>query len=109
MPPIANIFCRRGDALRALKRLDEALASYEEALAIEPDHVEALGSRGNVLSELKRLEEALVSYDRALAVRPDYVEALGNRADILAALKRFEEPLRATSGHSRSDPTMSWR
>ena len=55
-----------------LGRLEQALASYDKALAIEPDTVDALLNRGNILVELKRLDEALASYDKALAIKPDY-------------------------------------
>jgi tetratricopeptide (TPR) repeat protein len=73
-------------------RFDEALASYDRALAVRPD-AEALSNRGVTLRELKRFDEALASYDRALAVRPDYVEALNNRGNTLRELKRFDEAL----------------
>ena len=76
-----------------LKRFEEALASYDRALALRPDYAEALSNRGNVLRELMRFEEALESYDRALAVRPDYAEALSNRGVTLQELMRFEEAL----------------
>ena len=83
----------RGNALHELKRFEEALASYDRALALRPDYVEALANRGVTLHELKRFEEALASYDRALAVRPDYAEAFVNRGVTLHELKRFEEAL----------------
>ena len=83
----------RGIALHALKRYDEALASYDRAIAARPDFVEALTNRGNTLQELRRPDEALASFDRAVAVRPDHVEAYYNRANTLLALKRFDEAL----------------
>ena len=76
-----------------LKRPEEALASYDKALAIRPDYAEALSNRGNALQDLKRPEEALASYDKALAIRPDYAEALSNRGLALQDLKRPEEAL----------------
>ena len=76
-----------------MKRFDEALASYDRALAVQPNYAEALSNRGWTLHELKRFEEALASYDRALAVRPDYAEALSNGGTALYELKRFEEAL----------------
>ena len=62
-----------------LKRTDEALASYDRALALKPDYAEAFYNRGNALQELKRTDEAVASYDRALALKPDYAEAHSNR------------------------------
>ncbi len=75
------------------RRLDEALASYDRALAVQRDHAGALCNRGATLHELERFDEALASYDRALAARPDYAEALFNRGITLQELGRFEEAL----------------
>jgi superkiller protein 3 len=55
------------------------LSSYDKALAINPDQVEALNSRGDTLQQLRRFGAALSSYDKALAIKPDHVEALNNR------------------------------
>jgi protein O-GlcNAc transferase len=72
---------------------DDALASYDRALAIRPDFADALNNRGNVLQQLQRFEEALSSYDRALAIRPDHAVALNNRGNSLQALGRFDDSL----------------
>jgi tetratricopeptide (TPR) repeat protein len=81
------------------RRFDEALASYDRALAVQRDHAGALCNRGVTLHELRRFDEALASYDRALAMRPDYAEALFNRGITLLELKRFEEAL---TSHDRA-------
>ncbi len=75
------------------RRLDEALANYDHALALRPHHAEALRNRGAALHKLKRFDEALASYDRALAVQPDYADALYNRGITLHELRRFDEAL----------------
>jgi predicted O-linked N-acetylglucosamine transferase (SPINDLY family) len=76
-----------------LGRSNEALASYDRALAIKPDFAEVLTNRGVALWDLKRFEDALASYDSALAIKPDYAEALNNRGTTLQELKRFEDAL----------------
>ncbi len=68
-----------------------ALASYDRALSLRPDHAEVLSNRGITLHQLERFEEALASYDGALAVRSDYAEALSNRGNTLRSLNRFDE------------------
>ena len=45
--PIAAIRCRNSSGI------DEALASYDRALAVRPDYAEALSNRGNTLAELE--------------------------------------------------------
>ncbi|HEX3504769.1 MAG TPA: tetratricopeptide repeat protein, partial [Xanthobacteraceae bacterium] len=79
--------------LESLQRSDEALASLDRAVTLNPDYAEAWLNRGNTLQNLKRLPEALASYDRALALRPDYAEALSNRSNVLNALNRSDEAL----------------
>jgi tetratricopeptide (TPR) repeat protein len=77
------------------RRFDEALASYDSALALRPDDVEALCNRGATLHDLKRFDEAVASYDGALALQPDCVGALYNRGNALRQLKRLDEALRS--------------
>jgi protein O-GlcNAc transferase len=76
----------RGVALERLDRFDEALASIESALSIQPDYADAFYNRGIVLLRMKRFEEALTSYEQALAIRPEYAEALSNRGIAMMAL-----------------------
>src|SRR5438445_374360 len=80
-PDDADAFTNRGVVLQELKRLDEALASYDKALVLKPDYAEALNNRGNALKELKRLDEALASYDKALTLKPDDADAFINRGN----------------------------
>ncbi len=72
---------------------DLALTSYNRALAVQPDHPDALSNRGNTLKELQRFDEAIASYDRALALKPDHTGALNNRAVVLQILQRHDEAL----------------
>jgi tetratricopeptide (TPR) repeat protein len=88
------------DALRLLAivqsrlgKKDAALASYDRALTVRPDHAETLSNRGVTLHELKRFEGALASYNLALKVRPDSAEVLSNRGRTLHELRLFEEAL----------------
>jgi hypothetical protein len=75
--------------LRDLKRLDEALASYDQAVALWPDDADAHYHRGVVLTDLRRLDEALAAYDRALALRPNDAQAALNRAMVLLLMGDF--------------------
>src|SRR5262249_36727881 len=80
-PDYAEAFCNRGSALGGLKRFDEALASYDRAIALKPDYAEAFCNRGSALQGLRRFDEALAPYDRAMALKPDYAEAYFNRGN----------------------------
>ena len=80
-----------GNALRDLKRPEDALASYDQAIALKPDFAEAYSNRGLALLDLKRPAEALASYDKAIALKPDFAMAHNNRGWALATLNRYDE------------------
>ena len=82
-----------GGILIQTGRLESGVELIDRALAIRPDHANALNNRGVVLMKLKRFDEALASYDKALAIKPDYANALNNRGNALKALKRLDEAL----------------
>jgi tetratricopeptide (TPR) repeat protein len=79
--------------LQDLARLDEALASFDLAIAIQADNARAHNNRGVALQDLQRFAEALASHDRAIALKPEFAEAYYNRAMALHALKRFDEAI----------------
>lgn len=72
----------------AFERGDVALALqlFDRAIAVRPDHVEALVNRGAVLSRMGRLAEAAEVTERALAVEPNRMRALINAARYRTAL-----------------------
>ena len=88
----ADAYNNRGNALKELKRLDDAVASYERAIALRPSFAEAHVNLGNALLALDRFDDALASYDRGIALRP-YASAFLNRGIALLRLERFDEAL----------------
>jgi protein O-GlcNAc transferase len=80
-------------ALLELERPADALLSFEEALTIKPDYVEALSNRGAAFVRVRRPKDALASVEKALTIRPDYVEALNGRGNALLDLKRPDDAL----------------
>jgi tetratricopeptide (TPR) repeat protein len=85
----------RGNAQLALRRFDEALASYDRALVLRPAYADALCNRGAALHALRRYDEALAACDRGIALQPDYAEAHSNRGNTLRSLRRYNEALAA--------------
>ena len=49
-PDYADAYSNRGMFYRDLNRFDEALASYDQAIAINPNHAGAYSNRGNVFT-----------------------------------------------------------
>ena len=58
-----------GNQLFDLQKYEEAIASYDKAIAIKPDYHEAWYNRGFALGRLKKYEEAIASYDKAIAIK----------------------------------------
>jgi len=108
-PDYAEAHNNRGNALRALNRPMEALASYDKTIALKPDYAEAHNNRGNVLLDLKRPEEALISYDKAIALKPNDAGAHFNQSLCLLLLGRFEQGWRQYEWRKKRDEPIAAR
>src|SRR5206468_1444310 len=56
---IADYYAGKGKVQHALKRYEEALAAYEQAVRLDPETADYYAGKGKVLHALKRYEEAL--------------------------------------------------
>jgi predicted TPR repeat methyltransferase len=86
---------QQGLALHQRGRLAEARAFYEQALATEPAHFDALHLLGVIHLQAKQPERALALIDRALAVNPSMAAAHSNRGNALMDLGRLAEALQS--------------
>ena len=89
-----------GACYAGLGQLDNAIISYEKALAIKPDYADAHNNLGNALIRLGKLDAAVNSLEKALAIKPDYPDAyfnLGNSFQKLgqlnAAVNSYEKAI----------------
>ena len=105
--PTIDALVAEGNAFMARARPTEALASYQRALALDPDCVPALNNRGVALRNLGRAADALASFGAALEIQPEHCDALNNRGNALvdlgqgdAALASFDKAL--TTGGRRA-------
>ncbi len=55
-----------------MKRHEEALASYDKAIALKPTSQRRTTTAGLRSTNLNRHEEALASYNKAIALKPDF-------------------------------------
>lgn len=83
--------CAEATASHQAGRLGEAIALYEQILAMRPNVPEVHNNRGLALAELDRSDEAVASYARAVAIKPDNPETLCNWGLALAQLERWDE------------------
>ncbi|MEA5504917.1 tetratricopeptide repeat protein [Halotia wernerae UHCC 0503] len=70
-----------------------AIASYNQAIEIQPDSHEYWFNRGLTLFHLKHFAEAIASYNQAIELKPDYYKAWHNRGGTLGELGQFEEAI----------------
>ena len=80
-----------GRDFAAREQYEDALACYDQALALRADIPPIWNNRGNALRNLDRLDEAEKSLREALRLRPDFANAHNNLGRVLDDLGRFEE------------------
>ena len=71
----------------------KAEASFQQAVRLEPRHVEAHFHVGRVLGKQGKLEEAVTSFRQALHIKPDHVEAHVNLGVALQNQGRIDEAI----------------
>ena len=94
----------RAETLRAMNRLDEALAAYDEAIRDFPEDVVARNGRAETFRAMNRLDEALAAYDQAIRDFPADIFARSGRAETLRAMNRLDEALAAYNEAIRAFP-----
>ncbi|MEH1827239.1 MAG: tetratricopeptide repeat protein [Nostoc sp.] len=70
-----------------------AIASYDQAIEMQPEFSEYWFNRGLTLFHLERFEEAIASYETAIELKPDFYKAWYNRGGTLGELGYFEEAI----------------
>ena len=85
--------------LNELRRHHDALASYDKAVALDPNFTEAWLGRGNILNMLKQPEEALGAFERALKLHPSLAEAWLGRGNTFCERNDYDN---AESAYDRA-------
>ncbi len=97
-------WCQDGMALFNLKRYEEAIAAYEQAIRLNPNHATAYYNKGNALFNIKRYEEAIAAYEQAIRLNPNHATAYYNKGMALFDLKRYEEAIATYEQAIRLNP-----
>lgn len=82
-----------GNAFKALSLWAQAAQSYQRALQLKPDHVEAHYNLGIALQEQDRLEEAAAAYQSALQCRKDHAPAYNNLGNVRQSQGHLEDAI----------------
>lgn len=94
----------RGLTLRAMKRLDAALAAFDAVLAKHPENASAHLNRGVTLLKSKDFDGARAALAKASSLRKDYVSAHFNLGKLEEAARRPKVARKAYEAALTIDP-----
>ena len=86
--------------------LETAIASWGEAISLNPQMTSAWQNRGSALGVMGRLEEALANFDEALVQNPNDAEVWLSRGLLLEAMERKEEAIPSYEKALTLEPTL---
>ncbi len=87
----ANAYYFRGNAYSDLKKYEEALADYTEAIELDPKYVNAYDFRGNAYKAVGKNEEAIADYTKAIELAPKDAINYSARGRAYKAVGKNEE------------------
>ena len=91
IPGPALKFYNKGEQAAAKNDLPQARDYYRQALALDPEYVDAYIELGATESALGRYAEAADQYRKAIELAPEHELALPNLSIVLAKMRRFHE------------------
>ncbi|MCD8545631.1 MAG: tetratricopeptide repeat-containing glycosyltransferase family protein [Sulfurospirillum cavolei] len=95
----ADRYYNLGVMLKAQNKLDEAIAMYEKAIALDPFNVNASINLGNIFKKQHRFSEAIRVYQEAVFLEPENPKVYYNLGTIFQEQKRSAD---ATESYQRA-------
>ena len=83
----------RGYKAFQIKDYDEAIACYEKAIVLNPDHAKAHYNLGSIFSKKNMLDEAISEFKQTLTINPNYAEAHNNLGSVYDIKGMLDEAL----------------
>lgn len=100
-------FYNKGNELQKANKFDEAVKSYDQALAIDPKDFKSFYQKGLALSKLDKSDDAIKAFNQAIAendsLAPAYIAIGGlltTKKDYEGALKNYEKALSVTNNEN---------
>ncbi|MEY4754382.1 MAG: hypothetical protein RJA44_2057 [Pseudomonadota bacterium] len=87
----APFWFAHASTLQGLGRRTEALQSYQRAIDLQPDYIDALLNSGVLLRDMHQHLASLQRFQQVLQLKPDHQSALSNCATLLVECKRGAE------------------
>ncbi|MDD1743706.1 MAG: tetratricopeptide repeat protein, partial [Methanomassiliicoccales archaeon] len=95
---------RKGEALMAKERYEDAVKAFDQAAAVDPNDVQALIEKGKALMLLNKYDEAGLVYQKVLEIDPRNFIAHLNRARSLRESKDYQGSIQHYKEALRSNP-----
>ncbi len=83
----------QGQSLLQSDRPEEAIACFDEALALNSNNAEALVKKGSALEKMRQPQEALECYDRAISADRSMTIAYLHKGGLCNRLERYGEAI----------------
>ena len=80
-----------GNIQKKLKKFNQAVNSFGEAIKLNPNFSEAFNNLGSTLKSLNRYDEAILNYKKSIIVNKNNVEACYNLASLYFLLENYIE------------------
>jgi predicted O-linked N-acetylglucosamine transferase (SPINDLY family) len=91
--PDAKSYFQRGITLAQNRKYEDAAASFQEGLRLQPDSAGAHNDLGMILILQGKLSEAVESFRQAVRFQPDFAFAYSNLGNALRELGNLDEAL----------------
>ncbi|MCU0566306.1 MAG: tetratricopeptide repeat protein [Oculatellaceae cyanobacterium Prado106] len=104
---VAEAWTQRAIALTGQGKYEDAMASANRAVGINPDYVEAWNYKGAIAWYLQDYPGALVAIQKAIDLNPTYAQAWVNRATVLRTMGLYDSALTSYDQAIRIDPQNS--
>jgi tetratricopeptide (TPR) repeat protein len=99
--PKTEYLTNLGNALLKQGRRQEALATFDKTVQLDPDNAVLWKNLGDALIDAERFDEAVLTYQHALKIDPCLWEAAHSAGFVLHRLGRFEEALACFRFHEK--------
>lgn len=91
--PIAEYYCLRGKAFRSLKKYDEAVSDFSQAISLQPKNAEFWNERGNTFYKFNQYQDSISDFSQAISLCASDARYWYNRGYSLYCLGKYEEAI----------------
>lgn len=89
----ADTCYRAGEGYYKMEKYDKAIAYYDKAIELNPNHALAYYDRAGAYAEIHQYKKAIADYDRAIELNPNDALAYYNRASAYSEIGENEKAI----------------